>query len=348
MFTRRKLQITMALTLLFAMLMSSTAASAQVTTLKGTVRISDAAGSALGSSDSLVFDLTGVPVLTGAQYEGWLVASNGTKTSVGTFNGPEIDATWNSPTNENLAAKNVQLLLTKESIPDPDTATAGEVVYSATMSTGVLGPFLSLLTASSVTTTVDGVAVALHGQASIAADHGVLLKASSTLADMQTHAQHVINVIDGGAPGDAVGILAYAAEAKAQAEAAKANDPENLVSDTTTNRADAVITAADRVIDRAGLAKSNAQSLIGAVSTGLQTEVWASNVNSHADQTVTGAADLYDAAQTLQTFVLTSGAVATPPSAGDELVPFIALLALVAGLIFTGGGLAVLRRRHTA
>jgi hypothetical protein len=61
MITRRKLQITMALTLLFAMLISATAANAQAVTLGGTATFRDASGSALGASNSLVLALTDAP-----------------------------------------------------------------------------------------------------------------------------------------------------------------------------------------------------------------------------------------------------------------------------------------------
>jgi hypothetical protein len=347
MFTRRRLQITMALTLLFAMLISATAANAQAVTLGGTATIRDGSGTSLGANNSLVIALTGAPSAgIGFRYEGWLVSASGAKVSVGTFNGPDINGTWVSPTNENLAATYGQLVLTKEPVPDPDPATAGAAVFSATISGGVLGAFRALVTASSSTSSGKGVAVALHAQASVASTHATLSQGSSALADMQSHAQHVINVIDGlGSPGDDNGILIYADEAKAEATAAKAADPDNT---TVAAGANAVIAAADRVIDRAGLAKTNAQAVINASSTGILTDVSASNVTSMSGQMVSAASDLYSAAQDMAGFVPTDGAVATPPSAGDELVPMIALLALAAGVLFTGGGFAMLRRRGAA
>ncbi len=344
MFTRRKLQITMALTLLFAMLISATAANAQAVTLGGTATIRDASGSALGASNSLALALTDAPAAgSGFRYEGWLVSSSGAKVSVGTFNGPSINGTWVSPTNENLAATYVQLVLTKEPVPDPDPATSGASAFSATIAAGVLGPFRSLLATSGSTASGNGLAVALHGQAGVAAAHAALSQGSAALADMQSHAQHVINVIDGsGAPGDGIGILAYAADAKTQAAAAKANDPDNA---TVVAGADAVIAAADRIIDRAGIAKTNAQLVISASSKNVLADVAAANVTSMSGQMVSTGAALYAAAQDMGAFVPVDGSVATPPSAGDELVPMIALLALAAGVLFTGGGFAMLRRR---
>lgn len=348
MFTRRKLQITMALTLLFAMLISATAANAQAVTLGGTATIRDASGSALGANNSLVLALTDVPAAgAGFRFQGWLIGSGGARVNIGVLrqNGevPDIDKTWVSPTNENLAAKYSQLVLTREPFPDTDPATAGPAVFSATMKAGVLGPFRALVSGSTVTASGSGIAVALHGQAKVAAAHAALAQGSATLADMQSHAQHVINVIDGlGAPGDGVGILAYAAAAKTRASSAKSIDADSA---TVVAGADAVIAAADRIIDRAGIAKTNAQSVINASSKNALSDVGAVNVTNMSNQMVSAAVDLYAAAQDTGAFVLTDGSVATLPSAGDELVPMIALLILAAGVLFTGGGFAMLRRR---
>lgn len=346
MITRRKLQITMALTLLFAMLMSTTVASAQSVTLGGSATFRDADGSALGSNNSLVLSLTDAPTLgVGYRYEGWLVGPGGTKVSVGTYNGP-IDGTWVSPTNENLAASYSQLLLTTEPVPDPDPATHGAVAFSATIASGVIEPVRGLLTASGTTATGNGIAVALHGEATIAAVHAAASQGSGVLGDLQSHAQHVSIVIDGlGTPGDGIGILAYAESAKVLAAAAKASEPGNK---KVVAGADAAIAAANRIIDRAGIAKANVAALLAATSINASTEVASVNVTNMSNQMVASAAALYAAAQDTVTFVPKDGPVVEAPSAGDQLVPMIAMLALVAGVILTGGGLAMLRRRGLA
>ena len=356
MFTRRKFQITMGLTLVLAMLISVTAASAQEAALGGNVTVRDGAGSAVGSNNSVVIALTGVPSAgAGMTYEGWLISSSGDKVSVGTFNGPSIDATWVSPTNENLAAKYGQFALSSEITPDPDPATPGAIVYSGTTTVGVLIPFLGLLSNSSVTATgndedlgegIIGVATALRGQTAVMVAHSNLADGSDTLGEKQTHVQHVINAVDGlGGPGDDVGVLAYADEAKTLAAQAKAGDPTNAA---VTAAADALITAADRTIDRANLTKSNANSVIGASSDNLIAQVALANVVGLSAQTNDSAKDTYLAAQDLGAFVLEAGAGVAPPSAGDELVPLLALIVLVAGMVFTGGGVAMLRRRSIA
>lgn len=347
MFTRRKFQITMGLTLVLAVLISVTAASAQEAALGGNVTVRDGAGSAVGSNSSVVIALTGVPSAgAGMTYEGWLISSSGDKVSVGTFNGPSIDATWVSPTNENLAAKYGQFALSLELTPDPDPATPGAITYSGTTTIGALIPFLDLLSSSSVTATGNGVATALRGQTAVMVAHSNLADGSDTLSEKQTHVQHVINAVDGlGGPGDDVGVLAYADEAKTLAAQAKAGDPTNAA---VTAAADALITAADRTIDRANLTKSNANSVIGASSDNLIAQVALANVVSLSAQANDSAKDTYLAAQDLGAFVLEAGAGVAPPSAGDELVPMLALIVLVAGMVFTGGGVAMLRRRSAA
>jgi len=347
MFTRRKFQITMGLTLVLAVLISVTAASAQEAALGGNVTVRDGAGSAVGSNNSVVIALTGVPSAgAGMTYEGWLISSSGDKVSVGTFNGPSIAATWVSPTNENLAAKYGQFALSLELTPDPDPATPGAITYSGTITIGVLTPFLDLLSSSSATATGNGVATALRGQTAVMVAHSNLADGSDTLGEKQTHVQHVINAVDGlGDPGDDVGVLAYADEAKTLAAQAKAGDPTNAA---VTAAADALITAADRTIDRANLTKSNANSVIGASSDNLIVQVALANVVGLSAQASDSAKDTYLAAQDLGAFVLEAGAGVAPPSAGDELVPMLALIVLVAGMVFTGGGVAMLRRRSAA
>jgi hypothetical protein len=251
-----------------------------------------------------------------------------------------------SPTNENLAAKYGQFALSKEPTPDPDPATPGVIAYSGTTASGVLSPFLGLLSSSSTTASGNGVATALRGQTQVMVDHSALADGSTTLADKKSHAQHVINAVDGlGSPGDDVGVLAYADDAKLLAVQAKAGDSANAA---VVKAADALIAAADRTIDRANIAKTNAASVIGASSDNIIVDVALSNVVGLSSQANDAAKDTYLAAQDIGAYVLDPGAGAAPPSAGDELVPMLALMALVAGLVFTGGGVAMLRRRSAA
>jgi len=176
--------------------------------------------------------------------------------------------------------------------------------------------------------------------------HSNLADGSDTFGEKQTHAQHVINAVDGlGGPGDDVGVLAYADEAKTLAAQAKAGDPTNAA---VTAAADALVTAADRTIERANIAKTNAQSVIDATTDNLINKGALATVVNMSVHAADAAKDTYLAAQDLGAFVLEAGAGVAPPSAGDELVPMLALIVLVAGMVFTGGGVAMLRRRSVA
>ena len=339
----------MALTLLLAMLVSATAANAQSATLGGAATFRTAQGSTPGSSNSVVVNLTGLASLGSAfRYEGWLVKSNGEKISIGTFSGPNATRTWKSPTNENLAATYVQMLLTREPFPDPDPATAGPVQYSGTFKSTILGPYRVILAKSTVTATGNGVGQAAYGQSKVAQAHAVLAQNSTTLGDMQTHAQHVINVVDGlGAPGDGIGVITYANEVKAQANKAKAAADPNTEKAVITN-ADKVIAAADDLINRANTAKSNAQSLIDATTTGLLTDVYIFNLVSSANAMVNASQNVLKSTQDMGAFKFVAGEAPPPPSAGDATVPMIAMSVLLAGLVLTAGGFVMLRRRQGA
>lgn len=348
MFTRRRLQLTIAFTLLLAMLVSATAASAQ-STVGGSVTIRSAPGSPPGTNDSLVFSLNGLGSAgSGFRYEAWLVRSDSSRMSVGTFSGPTSNRTWNSPTQENLAAEFVQMVITREPSPDPDPATSGPVMFAATFKQGVLIPFRALLASSRATATGNGVAQAAYGQATIAQQHGALAQDSTTLADQQMHAQHVINVIDGlGAPGDGTGLIFYANQAKAlaqQAKAAAASTDTAIIA-----AADDAILRADRVIERAGIAKSNAQAVLDATeeTPDIILEVYLANVASMGDGLVSSSQNLIRASQNVGAYRFVAGPAPQPPSAGDEMVAMLALAVLGAGVVLTSGGFLILRRRQT-
>lgn len=346
MFTRRRLQLTMAFILLLVMLVPATAANGQAATLGGAATVRTASGSPPGSNDSLVINLTGLSSIgSGFRYEGWLVKSTGEMLSVGTFTGPSANRTYISPTGENLAAEYVQFNITREPFPDPDPATAGEVRYSGTFATGVLLPFRNLLASSTVTATGNGIVPAIRGQAIVARDHAQLAQNSATLTDMQTHAQHVINVVDGlGAPGDGTGLVFLAEQARAQAEQAKA--AATSTETALIAAADDAVARANRVIDRAAIAKSNAQSILDASSTNLLTEVALENLVGTSNDMVTASQNLSRATQDMGAFRPIAGPAGQLPSVGDEAVAMVAMAVLLAGVVLTGGGVMVLRRRQ--
>jgi LPXTG-motif cell wall-anchored protein len=328
------------------MLVSATAANAQAATLGGTVTIGTAAGFNPGTNNSLSIALTGLKAIgSSSRYEGWLVKADGTKVSVGVFSTTSITRTWKSPTDENLAAQYVQMLLTLEPFPDPDPATAGPVQYAATFKSGVLIPFRNLLASSTVTATGNGIGQAIYGQAKIAQQHAVLSRDSTSLALMQTHAQHVINVVDGlGGPGDGKGLIYYANQAIAEANAAKA---AAATTDTTVIAgADDVIVRANRVIEKSLAAKENADALLNATSLNILTDAYSLSMVDSADRVVTASTNLLKASQAMGAYKFVAGPAGELPSAGDDSVPALAMMALLAGIVLTSGGFLTLRRRQ--
>jgi len=360
MFTRRKLPVSVVFALLLALLMSVTVASAQQVTLGGSATVRDA--NAL--SDSLVIALTGVSApAAGTTYEGWLIDASGGKVSTGalTVSGGAISQTYTSPTGANLATY-ATFAISSEPDPDPDPATHGTVLYSDTIVAGVASHIDHLLVSLGSNPDGEGIAVGLREQAGVAKAHAALAKNSATLADKQEHSQHVINVVEGSAganaaaasPGDGHGVLNYAADAIAHAGFALSVAPDDAA-------VAELVAAANNVIADATLARDNALTVVNATTDNLLVDIALTNqVNAttralegsdqNADGVLSGseggANTVYTSAQDMGAFELKAGDV-TPPVTGDALVPMMALMVLIAGLVLTsGGGLLVFRRRH--
>ena len=212
-----------------------------------------------------------------------------------------------------------------------------------------------------------GIVVGLREQVGVARDHALLADTSTTLGSVQTHAHHVVNIIEGSAgtnydisfgdPGDGLGVLNYAADAIVHANLAKDAAPDNT---TVTANADGVIAAANNVIAWATLARDNALTAIAATTLDTLATISVDNAvtnltsalqgrDSDADGVISavanegGAWQAYWAAQDIGLFIPGEGEA---PPVGDTLVPIVALSILLAGLAFAGaGGFVLLRRR---
>jgi hypothetical protein len=309
-------------------------------------------------SDSLVLALTDVPAPpSGSVYEGWLKGGSGALLSTGVLSrsiGGAVNQTYQSPTNANLLATYSQFVITEEPASDPDPATPGTVIWSDTVPAGVFPHIAPLLV----------IATDAGTQAQVAVDHAALAKDATTLSSQQSHAQHVINAIDGlGDPGDSVGVIAHANAAIALAGVAKSATTDAGVIET----ADEVIASANNTIAHANAAKATAGRIIAATSSGMAVNLELENLVSSSGRALNGTDEdgdsivgndgpeggaksgLYTFSQDLGMFVPLAGAPTGPPPTGDALVPLMALLALVAGVVLTaGGGLLVFRRRATA
>jgi hypothetical protein len=336
---------------------------AQQTDLGGSANFRDSNA----ASDSLVLKLTGVPAPpAGFVYEGWLKGGSGALASAGVLSRSgtgAVNQTYQSPSDANLLATYSQFVITEEPVNDPDPATPGTIIWSDTVPAGVFPNIAHLVVGLASNPGGIGIAVGARTQAQVAADHAALAKNSTTLASQQDHAQHVINAVDGlGAPGDSVGIIAYANAAIAHAGFAKSATTDAGVIAT----ADAVIAAANNTIAHANSAKGAAQRIIAASASGLIVNLELANVVNASKRALNGTDDngdgvrgnagpeggaksIYTFSQDLGMFVPLAGSPSDPPPTGDALVPLTALLVLAAGIVLTaGGGLLVFRRRSAA
>jgi hypothetical protein len=372
MFSRRTLTVGLILGLMVVLLASlSVAAQEKPVTLSGSASFRDAAA----LSDSLVIDLGGVGApAVGTRYEGWLKDASDNVISVGALSVSgtgAIKATYVDPDGTNLLATYQVFLITAEPDPDPSTDLSGVVVYSDIVETDAFAHVGHLVVTLDSNPDGKGVATGLREQASAALSHAQLAKASGTLADKQSHAQHVINIVGGGgAPGDGYGILAYAADATTHAGLVKEAAPGN---ETVLANADVVIASASNITAWAEGARTNAQQIVDSTSDNVIVEVSLNNlissttkvlngrdvdgdgkvrpfnivkagvVTSKADE---GGANLaYTSSQDMAQFVLLAGDVGSP-GVGDALVPPVMLGILLVGFALTASGGFLMRRRR--
>ena len=226
-------------------------------------------------SDSVVTALTAVPdPAAGTQYEGWLIADDGSKVSTGVMSvsGGAINMTYTDPNGANLLATYSSFAISLEPAPDPDPDTPALVLYTDTVLGAVFVHVGHLVVAWPPNPDGKGIAVGLREQVATALFHAELAASSTTLETQQLHLHHVINIIESssganydasfGDPGDGLGVLNYANDAIVHANLAKAGAPddENIVA-----HADGVIASANNVINNVTTARDNA--LLGVAQT---------------------------------------------------------------------------------
>lgn len=361
---------------LLALLMPVSLANAEV---RGEAVIRD---SSPGLSDELSISLT-MPILgSGHTYEGWLVSDDGhTALSVGEFDQAadgSVSHTYISPDGTNLASAYSEFQV-KES---------DNVLYSDKISDGGLSHIRNLLYSHSGNPNyasgahegvAKGTSVGLKDQADAALLHAGKGVDSTTLSDVQTHAGHVINIIEGddganfvadaGSAGDGHGLLNYAAAASVEAKAAAAGDSsdstfaqyESAVSASADNVATWATSARDAAIsarsatslDVASAFITNAQTLLERAVIGYDTDR-----NGSIGAGEGGASQAHSGAQSMATFEPTAVAETVTveveveveaPATGDINYGLLAIISLVAGAVLvTGGGFVFNRNRSAA
>ena len=346
MFTRRMLPVSILLTLVLT-LMVTASVSAQEADLGGQAVFRDADA----ASDSLVMNFSGVPALAdGSAYEGWLLDADGGKLSVGILirsGTADIVQTYVSPSGENLAASYSRFAISIEPVPDPDPSTPGPIAYSDAVPASVFPHVGHLVVAWGSNPDAKGIAVGFLEQMGVAALHADLAADSSSLADKQNHAQHVINIIDGlGGPGDGFGVLNYGADLIKHAgfsKSAAAGD------ESVGDGADAAIAAAESGVGFAQRARDAAAVAVDSGTSEFRLGIELANMVSLTANGVGAAEAAYTSSQDIALFEGLAGERDAPPAVGDALVPTVAMAALLVGLLLTGaGGLLVFRRRQTA
>ena len=361
MFKVRIFSIWLMLSLVSVLLLTVSAAGAQeeATKLGGSVTFRDDGANV---SAMLVTALTELPTpAAGRAFEGWLVAGDGSKISVGVLTvavDGSVDQEYVDPDGNNLLAKYSAYAITDEPSPDPDPGTSGDVLYADTIPSGAFAHAGHLLVAWAPNPDSKGIAVGLREQIAVALVHAQLAESSATLALQQTHAQHVINIVEGtdganfdagpGNPGDGMGVLAYADDLVTHATLAKgglsATDDADLIA-----AADLAIVNAQDAKTGALQARNNAVTLLLASAIDDGSELQLQNMRIGLSNGNDSAKLAYTDSQDLATFVPILGATppeVTPPAVGDTLVSTIAMSVLLMGLMATAAGAFLLFRRR--
>ncbi|MBM3948718.1 MAG: anti-sigma factor [SAR202 cluster bacterium] len=336
----------------------------------------------LSLSDSITYTLTGMPKLgPDKALEGWLISDdNSVRLSTGIMTVAEdgsVNHSTTTPSGENLIRRYDKVVITVEPVPDPSPAKpSDEVLWSHRIPSRAMEHIRHLLTNWPEPAT-KGVITNLKEQLEAALLHAQLAQAATTIAEFQTHAHHVINIIEGptgsnfdadfGNPGDGIGVLTHAADRKHAGFAADmAPDDADI-----TNHAALVETNGKNVEDWAKQARD--QSLVALGVSGLtQAQIQMIPVigllNSAVNGTDAGGSGTIDSisgeggakqayveAQLMATYALSPGGLPKPiqlgpglPSAGDSAVPMVAWLALAFGVALAAGGAALFWRHHRA
>ena len=250
---------------LFASLLLPGTSLARVHTATGSVSFSDSDPSfSTNLSDQLSVSISDIFADTGKNYYAWL--SSDDQSSFLALGIIALDGsgggtlTYTSPTGENLIDGYNGFWISSESAdtvsnqPDGDSIKMSDVIVP-----GSMAHIRHVMSTWDPAADGKGLAVGSREQTDIALTHATLSVNSDGLAGIQTHAHHVINIVEGssgdnydasfGDPGDGFSVLLYAADANrhsgfaAGADGASANVALHAVhvQDTSTNVVNCVV-----------------------------------------------------------------------------------------------------------
>ena len=309
-------------------------------------------------NDSITYELTNVsPLAGGLAYEGWLISDGGKiKMSTGVMEVSEdgsISHTYTSDTGDDLIATFSVVVITVEPVPDDDPDPSGVLAYSAVIPISIMGHIRTLVSGEGL---VSDLAMALEtglAPASMARD-------GFGEDDLATTKQAVQDSLD-NLPAILDAVTAVTDEASRAAN--RAPDVETMVAHSAglmeqangiTTRVNNAKTTGDRLletdnvdlIDKVLLGPSAGLTDSGSLITNLEASL---NGSDAVGSTFEGVPGVTRQAQLMATFVLQAGPPAYTISVGDEAVPFLAQLALLASaILLVGGGLLVVRGRAKA
>ena len=284
------------------------------------------------------------------------------------------------PTAENLFASFDKFVVTVEPVVDPDPLPAMEKAFFHQIPKGGIIHIRHLAyswqgnpayTSGPHAGEPKGISVGLREQAWVALVHIRLAMDQTTLAAIQRHAEHVVNAIEGtgdlGGPnygdlnkdgnvedfGDGFGVLNYAADAAKHARfAAGATQGDTVIE----MHSKAVVAASDSVAVWADLTRKLALEALGSDSLTAAT-LLVKNAEAIMEKAWDSAKQAYWSSQNMGTYTLAPvipppaepKPEPKPPDTGDPIVPNLALMALLAGvLLLVSGGYIWLRLRSQA
>ena len=373
---------------LFAGLLFPGTSLAIVHNATGSVSFSDSDPSfSTNLSDQLTVSISQIFAVSGKNYYAWLSSDDQSSfLALGTI---ELDGagggtlTYTSPTGENLIDGYNGFWVSSESgdtvstQPDGDSIKMSDVILP-----GSMAHIRHVMSAWTPAAEGKGLAVGSREQTDIALTHATLSVDSASLADIQLHAHHVINIVEGssgdnydgsfGDPGDGFSVLLYAADAgkhsgfAAAADGASANVALHSVhvEDTSTNVVTWATQARDKALEAlattdmatAQAAMVEAQGLLDSALNGKDgsnapvIDGGGARTAYQHGQLMAGYSLVFSTAppSNLQVAVPVAAAVAAPAT-GDTSVAVAVKLGLIAGLILVSmGGLLLVRRRTTS
>jgi len=342
------------------------------------------------SDEAVIYLKSVTPLPSNQAYEGWLVADSG-PVSIGILNVSNGTIHQNfTLSGANLFTDFHTVVISVEPVPDPDPAPSTVKPYVKTINAEALAHIRHLLyswqgnpayTAGPHAGTPKGIVVGLREQVALALLHANLAIDQDSLAGIQQHAEHVVNIIDGGAgqdldgvggaqnPGDkGPGVLGYADDTIKHGQfilainrsgvsdeyiqqAVDSGQQTKIWAEQARERVMAAIGATELIVARAAV--TNASIILDWALNGVST----ANRNPRRIIGEGGAVQAYAASQDIGTYVLNTRPIteteqptstppptptAKPPETGDSSVPGLAFPGLILGLILLAIGGTVL------